>query len=97
VAYPDAPKPRPLKQRKNRFLVMGWEFGRRAACSRIADDFERMITISHGISVMLIAICLRLFKPNEYTTSSSIDHRHQLNLAIPLFMVVLVDANSIDP
>ena len=97
MPYPDALKPRPLKQRENGILVVAREFGRPAVYSRIAYYFEGAVAIGYGFSVRLIATGRHLFQPNDYTARSNIDLRHKLNLAIPLSFVALVDANSIDP
>jgi len=60
--------------------------------SRIAYYFECVIAISYSFFIRRL-----LFKPNNHTAGSSIDLRHKLNLAIPLFVVALVDTNSVNP
>lgn len=97
MPYPDALKPRPLKQREDRFLILAQQICRLAAYSRLAYYSKCMIAVGYDLSPRLMAIHRHLFKPNNYTAGSGIYFRHKPDLAIPLFYIGLINADSIDP
>jgi hypothetical protein len=82
LPYPDTPKPRSLKQRKNRMQDHS-----------VVPKIRRLLAWSNAYGFeRLVAIVFRLPEPNDYTVCLTINLRHGLNLVCFLFVICLVDA-----